>query len=135
MIIKTRDGGCIAAGPATRKGGELTYVGAKQIPKYSFSIRTKNEKDESGEWRSEFLSCEFFGESAKSAPTINGGDMVLAAGTIETRTYTGRDGEERTAVTLRCEYASVSAGGELGYSGDPMQPAFDELEDDGELPF
>lgn len=143
MILNFK-GGCIASGRATKSGGEMTFIGDRGTPKYKFSIQVSNEQDENGEWHSHYLDCEFFGKSAESAPEIHGGDMVLCAGKLETREWTGRDGEPRTSTSLKCDFAvTQSAGGEsapktAGKPVDvyPSKSEFAEIDgEDGELPF
>lgn len=138
MILNFK-GGCIASGRATKSGGEMTFIGDRATPKYKFSIQVSNERDESGEWHSQYLDCEFFGKAAETAPEIHGGDMVLCAGKLETREWTGRDGEPRTSTTLKCDFAvTQNAGGGRAQksTGDPGGSDFSEDdEEDGELPF
>lgn len=139
-MIMTAKGNCIASGPVTSRGGELTYIGERQTPKYRFSIRVESKKDEKGEWASKFLDCELFGEDAQRAPVLNGREMVLCAGRLETRSWTGRDGEPRTSTSLRCDFVMVADRGAQKQDKPPCIPPdveqFTELEyDDGELPF
>lgn len=143
MILNFK-GVCIASGRATKSGGEMTFIGDRATPKYKFSIQVSNERDENGEYHSQYLDCEFFGKSAESAPEIHVGDMVLCAGKLETREWTGRDGEPRTSTSLKCDFAvTQGAGGErvpktAGNPVDvhPSESDFaEEEEEDGELPF
>ncbi len=141
MILNFKTG-CLATGRATKNGGEIAFIGDRATPKYKFSIQISNEKDENGEWHSKYLDCEFFGKAAESAPEIHGGDMVLCAGKLETREWTGRDGEPRTSTTLRCDFAvTQNAGGMPRAEGKPVDGfpgggEFAEInEEDGELPF
>lgn len=143
MILNFK-GGCIASGRVTKSGGVMTFIGDRATPKYKFSIQVSNERDESGEWHSQYLDCEFFGKAAESAPEIHGGDVVLCAGKLETREWTGRDGEPRTSTTLKCGFAvTQNAGGgrapKAAGKGVYVYPSeSDFAEEDGEdyeLPF
>ena len=137
-MILTAKGNCIASGPVTSKGGELTYIGERQTPKYKFSIRIENKRDENGEWASKYLDCELFGKDVERAPDLNGGEMVLCAGRLETRLWTGKDGDQRTATSLKCDFVAV-ANGRMPSANQPPenQPSgFAEIDDDdGDLPF
>jgi len=146
MILRSKDGSCIAAGKATKNGSEITYVGDKQTAKFSVGIKVKSEKGQDGQWHAEFLNCTLWGDQAEEQPKIAGGDMVFAAGTRVVRSWTGQDGSPRTSEELRCDFItssgknSVPGGIPGGYSppagGDEVDGAFAEIgEEDGELPF
>lgn len=147
MILSLKSG-CLASGRVTKSGGELTFIGDRGTPKYKFSLQVENQKDENGEWKSRFLDCELFGKSAEAAPEIHGGDLVFCTGKLETRAWTGRDGEPRSATSLKCDFVTVASSGGVGRTAEPAQPAGravdvypgeEELaelgEEDGELPF
>lgn len=143
MILNFKTG-CLATGRVTKTGGEMTFIGERATPKYKFSIQISNEKDENGEWHSKYLDCEFFGKAAESAPEIHGGNMVMCAGKLETREWTGRDGEPRTTTTMKCDFAvtqNAGAGGTPRAAGKPVDVYPDESdfaeinEEEGELPF
>jgi len=135
-MIMTAKGNCIASGPVTSRGGELKYIGEQRTPKYSFAVRVENKKDENGQWASKFLDCELFGEDALYAPELHGREMVLCAGRLETRSWTGRDGETRTSTSLKCDFVMVAGGNAQKPDKPPEREQFSELDDDdGDLPF
>ena len=82
MILVFKGGDCIAAGPATSRGSELKYLGDRQTPKYTVSIRVKNEKREDGTWASEYLDCCVWREAAENMPEIGKGELVFAVGKL-----------------------------------------------------
>lgn len=150
MILSLKSG-CLASGRVTKNGGELIFIGDRGTPKYQFSVQVENWKDENGEWKSRFLDCELFGKAAEAAPEIHGGDLVFCTGKLETRTWNGRDGEPRSATSLKCDFVTVASSGrragaeDAGPSAKPagrgvdVYPETDEFaeigEEDGELPF
>ena len=137
MILIWR-GNCIASGTVTSKGGEFTFIGQRSTPKFKFSVRVENRKDENGEWASKYLDCELFGKYAEKAPDLSGGEMVLCAGQLETRNWAGRDGEPRTSTTLKCDFVTVASVGSGRMDATPPEPGgFLEADDeeDGDLPF
>lgn len=147
MILVFKGGDCIAAGPATSRGSELKYIGDRQTPKYTVSIRVKNEKREDGTWASEYLDCCVWREAAENMPEIGKGELVFAVGKLQSRKWVNNAGEEKTVNELTCDYlASASASGEAPYkpvidaipisAADDVGAVFSELEEaDGELPF
>lgn len=139
MIICAKDN-CLASGTVTKKGGEMKYIGERNIPKYCFSICIKNEKCEDGEWRAEYLDCELFGKKSENAPLLTGGEMVLCAGKRSTRRWKGREGEDRTSTILDCDFVMVAPKGPQNVAQKPSAnpQGFQEMDDeeaDGDLPF
>lgn len=140
MIICAKDN-CLASGTVTKKGGEMAYIGEKHTPKYSFSIQIENKKGEDGQWKSKYLDCSLFGKKADNAPTLNGGEMVLCAGKLSTRTWQGREGEEKTSTVLECDFVTVASNGvqnavQRQVASEPHGfQEVDDLEDEATLPF
>lgn len=140
MIICAKDN-CLASGTVTKKGGEMAYIGEKRTPKYTFSIQIENKKSEDGQWHSKFLECSLFGKKADNAPALNGGEMVLCAGKLSTRTWQGREGEEKTSTVLECDFVTVASNrhqnaAQRKVANEPQGfQEVDEEDMDGELPF
>lgn len=140
MIICAKDN-CLASGTVTKNGGEMAYIGEKRTPKYTFSIQIENKKGEDGQWHSKYLDCSMFGKKAESAPTLNGGEMVLCAGKLFTRTWQGREGEEKTSTVLECDFVTVASNGpqnaaQRQSANEPQGfVEMDDSEDEGILPF
>lgn len=140
MIICAKDN-CLASGTVTKKGGEMEYVGEKRTPKYRFSIQIENKKGEDGQWHSKYLDCSLFGKKSESAPALNGGEMVLCAGKLSTRTWQGREGEEKTSTVLECDFVTVASNvpknaAQRQAANEPQ--GFQEVDDsevEGILPF
>lgn len=141
MIIVSKDGNCLATGTVTKKGGNIQYVGDKGIPKYKFSICIENKKGEDGKWQSKYIECELFGKKAEIAPRVSADNMVLCAGRLNTSTYKGRDGQEKTAHILSCDFVMVSGNAAQNAAQMPMQEPhgfqemMDEDDDSETLPF
>lgn len=140
MIICAKEN-CLASGTVTKKGGEMAYIGEKRTPKYTFSIQIENKKGEDGQWHSKFLECSLFGKKAESAPVLNGAEMVLCAGKLSTRTWQGREGEEKTSIVLECDFVTVASNGvqnavqrQVASESQGFQE-IDDSEEEGILPF
>lgn len=145
MILNFKEG-CIASGRVTKKGAELEYFGKNNTPKYKFSICVYNEKDENDEWNSTYLNCEFIGKYAESAPEIQGGDIVFCTGKLEKRPYEAKDGSQKTAINLKCEFISIQKkSSKIENNSDQFTNFMDtnendfsevgEIENENDLPF
>lgn len=139
MILNFKEG-CIASGRVTKKGSELEYFGKNNTPKYKFSICVYNEKDENDEWHSTYLNCEFIGKNAESAPEIKGGDIVFCAGKLEQRPYESKDGSQKTAINLKCEFVSIQEKSPICKNNSDQSINFmnidwNEDENENDLPF
>lgn len=62
------------------------------------------------------------------------GDMIVVSGRLQIRSYTDRNGANRTAAEVVAEHCYFC--GSRKKADDDMQPVYTELDDgDGELPF
>lgn len=116
---------------------KCSYTKAKNAPKVEFGVAYDNKQ---------FMNVLCLGDSAatRTASCLERGDGVFIAGKWTSRTYTSRDGEEKTWTEVKADFVAVQAdvsvptpeNGPVG--GDPGGPdtgAFTEEDDYGELPF
>lgn len=101
------------------RDAEYQVVGAKDTPLCKFSVK-KGEKPDTKEaiWQ----NCIVWFEKASYASLFKKGDTIFAAGKVENRTYTKRDGEQGTSSELNVEFCMK------------MPSGFTISNDDGGLP-
>lgn len=112
----------------------------------NFSVKATETVTENGEKIANWLNCVAWRKACDAARYITKGDTVLCAGELQQRSYTTRDGDERTVTELVCDFvmpmqpnATTPMFTETA-SPKPVTPppvAFAELEDvaDDDLPF
>ena len=120
--------GAIAAGTST-KDAEFKYIGENNTPLADFSIAV-NSHGEAGV----FVNCKAFGKLADYAALIRKGDAVCVVGIVESREY-----NEKIYKTLNAQWLNI-AKAQPAQPAKPAAPmfepsAFEDLPDDGELPF
>jgi len=129
---------CLITGslPRSREPeARYTQSGKKVV---SFSVKAGSVKNDDGTYTDDWINCTAWGDMADICERLRPGQNVLVCGRLNTRTWTGRDGDERTSTELIVDFASgcgpVAAP---AHQGEPAAaPTFDELEDsDGDLPF
>lgn len=139
MIIKNPDNTCLVAGVAIKDGSTFEYIGQKGTPKFSVSLRTNRYRDESGEWKSEYMELVVWGAAAEQMKPIYRGQQVFAAGTWQLRSWTGREGQLRTSEAVNCDFiiATGTVDSELEQTPSANLPALDVLPDGDpdDLPF
>lgn len=91
--------------PRSRAVEIRTTQNGRQFAK--FSVRADSVRKEDGSYDDTWLECVAWGEAAHMCAVLKPGGTYLLAGEKRTRSWTGRDGEERTAqelnVTFVCE--------------------------------
>lgn len=65
------------------------------------------------------------------------GKEILVEGSLETRSYTGKDGSSKKAFEVKADSVYFTAGSKEKAQAEPAQQTFEEITepDDGELPF
>lgn len=143
MIIQTGAGQIIASGKITKPGVEFKEIGASLTPLCEFGINTVHERKE-GVWYNEFLNCKCFYALAEYCSSFDASTPVLVCGHKETRSWTGKEGEPRSATECICDFVIATADAAPPSTRNAGQPvsdginiAFSELpdDDDGDLPF
>ena len=130
------NGMALVAGYAI-KDAELKHVGAKNSALCEFCLNVGKRKDTT----TIFSNCKIWYENAYYAANIKKGDMVIAAGRLESREYNGK-----TYTDLICDYVDFVPKPSEGCNGEdePVKSDGDirsalagdgELASDGDLPF
>ena len=121
----------------------------------SFSIAIDRRFSRGEEKQTDFINCVAWRQTAEFITTyFTKGSMIAVEGSIQTRRYTDKDGNDRTATEVVVNQAHFTgskreSGGDTGYySGGASAPApaapsysnatsgdFAEIADDDDLPF
>lgn len=134
MQTKFRDGSVMVCGGCS-KDAELTYVGEKnsRLCKVGLAVG-KRPSESGGEPETVWCNVSAWHDAAEVLSQARRGQRVLAIGTLKIHEYEGK-----TYTELEAEYVSICApsGGYKGKSQNTAPPAnqFEDIEDDGELPF
>lgn len=126
------------------RDADFRLVGQKETPLCKFSVKA-GERDLDGQREAIWRNCTCWFDLAYTAKKIRKGDLVLAAGRYKTRTYTGMDGDEKTASEIECDFIQVARPPErpnldAEYEDSlPPEPKkqgdFEEVELPDDLPF
>ena len=130
------NGMAVVAGYAI-KDAELKHVGSKNSALCEFCLNVGKRKDTT----TIFANCKIWYENAHYAANIQKGDMVIAAGRLESREYNGK-----TYTDLVCDYVDFVSKPAEGCNGEdePVKSDGDiraalaipgEPINDGDLPF
>lgn len=105
----------------------------------------RDRKDANGERQTDWISVQAWRNTAKFiSQYFTKGSSILVEGRLQTRSYTDKDGNKRTAFDVVADSVHFCGGkseqGRENYGapnyGAPAADAFQELsEDDGALPF
>jgi single-strand DNA-binding protein len=127
------------------RDAEFKRVGDKDTPLCKFGVKV-DEREVDGQRQAVWCNCVCWRDVAIATYELQKGDVVLAIGKIQERSYTGRDGEERTSKELVCEavfsmrqtsvlesFVSHAQTQGVNIAVNPEQD-FEEIPDD-ELPF
>ena len=144
---------------------ELRYT-QSNVPTCSFTVAIdRNYKSQSGERAADFINCVAWRQTAEFVSKwFTKGKMIVVVGSIQSRKYTDRDGNNRTAVEVVADEVSFGEAkreGDGGYQPNggyqsyqpqarPAQPSYNSRpqsqslpvgdfadlgEDDDDLPF
>ena len=125
------------------RDAEFSLVGDKSTPLAKFGVKV-DEKSVPGSTQREAIwrNCTCWRDVAHTASEFIKGDVIFAIGKVSVRTYTGRDGEEKTSRDLVCEFVSrmdvppSSQSRQPAQHTEPKAAEFTAVDpDDGELPF
>lgn len=137
MYSKLQDGSFIICGFVARDSEMKTSQNGKTYTKWSVKVGEKPPAVEGERGEAIWTNCIAWHDMARLAGTIRKGDTVFAVGKIETSEYEGK-----TYKTLNCEYLSImerSAASpqntQSAQASSQVPDGFEELIDDGEVPF
>lgn len=126
--------GRLTAAPELKRTQSDTGVTAFRVA-VDRSYQTKD-----GEKQTDFITCVAWRGTAEFiCKYFDKGDFIAVTGEIQTRNYTDKDGNKRTAVEVVVNQASFCGGKNSGNNTDNAQPASHgvnvEYDNDDELPF
>lgn len=111
----------------------------------NFTLAVDRRFSGGGEKKTDFLDCIAWGQTADFISKYFGkGDMIAVIGEVQTREYTGRDGNKKKAVEIVVSNVSFCGGkksDETAETSDQKDGGFPPFEDmpviitDDELPF
>lgn len=129
---------------------ELRYT-QSQVPVASFTVAVDRDYTPQGQDKqTDFIDCVAWQKTGEFVNKyFRKGSMIVASGSLQSRKWEDREGNKRTSWEInvrnvyfgepkRDEQNDGYSGGEPQYSAPTPQnssPQFEELEDDGELPF
>lgn len=125
------------------KDADLRYTTTgKQV--CNFSLKVGDKVAEDGSKIAQWINCVAWEDVADAAKYLVKGDRVLCFGELKQRSFTSREGEEKTTTELICDLVLTNGSSVLAavpsFTSAPnasTAPAFEEVEDvsDDELPF
>ena len=120
---------CAVTGRAAADGERREAQSGKGYAVARVAVDVEERRDgEAGKPDPWWLSVMAFGRSADSLAAVRKGEVLHAAGRLERRNYTARDGTEREGWTLLAD--SVIAARPASRSGRDAAPP-----DEGDIPF
>lgn len=130
------------------RDAEFRVGGQKNSHFCSFGVAADEYYDEAGQKQTTWVNVEAKFELADAARNLKKGDRVLVCGKLEPRTFTNRDGIEKTVQELQADFilplaptrsvADLKAAypGIVTDNSGGLDSAFAELDGgDGEMPF
>ena len=114
----------------------------------SFCIAVDRPYSKDKEKQADFINCVAWRERAEFVTRyFSKGKPILVEGSIQTRQYTDKNNQKRTAVEVvadNCRFVESKGSGEsspapksadIGYASGPNGQDFTEIEDNSDLPF
>ena len=108
----------------------------------SFSIGVNRRFAKDGDQKTDFINIVAWRNTAEFvARYFKKGSAICICGSIQTRSWTGNNGNKRYATEVIADEASFvenkkeSSSDDLGYSAPAEAPKFEELSADDDLPF
>jgi single-strand DNA-binding protein len=122
----------VAVGNATRDPEARSLANGSQVVSFSLAVSRKVK----GENETTYLDVSIWGKTGEVAMSyVKKGSLVLVAGRLEVRKYTGKDGNEKTIVGINANEIQLLGG---GYKKEepPAIPHADRFTPEGdEIPF
>lgn len=101
----------------------------------SFSIAVDRDYKVNGQKASDFIPCVFWRGTAEFVEKYFGkGDMIGIVGSLESRKYADKDGNNRTVWEVKADKVNF-CGGKKEQEKQPENVAYEEITDDDCLPF
>lgn len=110
---------------------ELRYT-QNQKPVVSFTLAVDRDGQEK---QTDFIDCVAWNKTAEFVDQwFTKGQMAIAEGRLQIRDWTDRDGNKRRQAEVICDRVFFGEAKAKGAAQKPAQ-GFQELADDGDLPF
>ena len=119
----------IVAGYVPRDAEVRTTQTGKSV--CNFSVKSSETVNADGTRAANWLNCVAWQKACDVARYIQKGDIVLAAGELQERSYTSRDGEEKSVTELVCEFVMIMQNAVVTA---PMFPEIQEASSNGSTP-
>ena len=101
----------------------------------SFSIAVDRDYKVNGQKESDFIPCVFWRGTAEFVAKYFGkGDMIAVVGSLESRKYTDKDGNNRTVWEVKADKVNF-CGVKKEQEKQTENVAYEEITDDDCLPF
>jgi single-strand DNA-binding protein len=108
----------------------------------SFSLAVNRKYSKEGEQQADFINCVAWRSTAEFiGKYFRKGSSICICGSIQTRSYTDKDGNKRTAFEVVVDEANFvdskgesSASADVGYT-PTNAPQYEEVSPDDDLPF
>ena len=119
---------------------ELKYTPGN-VPVCSFAVAVERDYQQEGQKTTDFLTVVAWRKTAEFlAKWFTKGQMICVVGSIQTRKYKDKTGTDRTAVEIVADKVQFCGKKDSGSQNTPppaqeCSTGFDEMEDDGEIPF
>lgn len=119
------------------KEPEIRYTTTNK-PVAGFSLAVDRDYDRQ---QTDFFECVAWNATAEFVQKwFHKGDLMVVSGRLQQREYTTKDGQKRTVIEVNCEnvYFGGSKRSESNVAAKPVSvepPKFEEMPDDGDLPF
>lgn len=111
----------------------------KYVLKFSVAVE-RNYAKQGEERKTDFINCVAWNKTAEFICNyFSKGDMIAVVGSIQTDSYTDKDGNKRTSFEINVENVSF-CGAKSNNGNQPAQTSGDfqpivEMDDDDDLPF
>ena len=131
---------CILTGRLTENPELKTTDGQISVTRFSIAVQ-RNYKDKDGEYPTDFINCVAWRGTAEFiSKYFKKGSMITVDGSYETRKYTDKNNNNRTAHEIKVEHAYFGDSGKKSEGDAPpaadANSAADFTEDvDDDLPF
>lgn len=129
--------GRLTRDPETRAAGGSSVTGL------SLAINRSYKDKRTDQWVdvATFIKCSAWGKESDIASTLSKGDMVIISGSLETSSWSDKDGNKRESIECRVQtiaglVPAPKRGGASTSSGQSFDQSFDQSQDlNDEIPF
>ena len=112
-------------------------VGGISSCRFTVAVNRKYADKTTGERQADFISCTAWRQTAEFISRyFSKGKMIAIRGELQSRKYTDKNGEKRTAIEINVKSTSFCESASSGSSSTPSpEPNFEEIPPDENLPF